>query len=67
MTFGPNFFPKIVKIKGIIPKFHFFQKKKKSKICCSQNKSKSKRAVNKSTIKNNICLILLTNSGFHPF
>ena len=26
MTSGPNFFWKIVKIMGIIPKFHFFQK-----------------------------------------
>ena len=31
MTSGPNFFPKIVKIKGIIPKFHFFSKKNNRK------------------------------------
>ena len=37
MTSGPNFFPKIVKIMGIIPKFPFFQKKS-LKICCSQKK-----------------------------
>ena len=29
MTSRPNFFPKIVKVKGIIPKSHFFQKNKK--------------------------------------
>ena len=31
MTSGPNFFPKIVKIKGIIPKFLFFKKKNNRK------------------------------------
>ena len=29
MVSGPNFFPKIIKIKGIAQKFYFFQKKKK--------------------------------------
>ena len=40
MVSGPNFFPKIIKIKGIAQKFYFFQKKKKkkSKICGSQIK-----------------------------
>ena len=39
MVSGPNFFPKIIKIKGIAQKFYFFKKKKKkSKICGSQIK-----------------------------
>ena len=39
MVSGRNFFPKIIKIKGIAQKFYFFQKKKKkSKICGSQIK-----------------------------
>ena len=29
MVSGPNFFPKIIKIKGIAQKFYFFKKKKK--------------------------------------
>ena len=29
MTSRPNFFPKIVNVKGIIPKFHFLKKNKK--------------------------------------
>ena len=36
MTSGPISFPKVVKIIGIIPKFHFFQKNLKT--CCSQKK-----------------------------
>ena len=36
----PNFFPKIVKIMGIIPKFHFFQKKNNWKFAAfKKNKS----------------------------
>ena len=31
MVSGPNFFPKIIKIKGIAQKFYFFQKKKKNR------------------------------------
>ena len=43
MTSGSNFFPKIVKVMGIIPKFHvfffFFFWKKIIEICCSQKTS----------------------------
>ena len=35
MVSGPNFFPKIIKIKGIAQKFYFFQKKKKKNRNCA--------------------------------
>ena len=44
------FFPKIVKIKGIIPKFHFFLKKQ-SKICCSQKNPKKQQQKTKQKTK----------------